>query len=113
MTGDSGDTGKFAAAAEQAAALGNRALVLCSDDPAMHEAALAKVAEGTPLLHAATAENAEAMAALAKANKCPLAVKAADLDGLAELVDKVKGLGVEDLVLSFEGWSLELIGGGA
>ena len=106
VVGDSGDAGKFAAAAEQAAALGNRAVVLCSDDPALQEAALAKIASSKPLLHAATAENAAAMVALAKANGCPLAVKAADLDGLAELVEKVKGLGVEDLVLSFEGWSL-------
>ena len=109
VVGNSGDAGKFAAAAEQAAALGNRALVLCTRDPALQEAALAKVASSKPLLHAATAENAEAMASLAKANACPLAVTAADLDGLAELVEKVKGLGVQDLVLSFAHWSLSAV----
>jgi len=100
----SGDAGTFAAAAEKAAALGNRAVVLVSDDPAAHEAALGKIAAAKPLLHAATAENAEAMAKLAKDNGCALAVKAADLDAMAEVTGKIAGAGVENLVLSFQGW---------
>ena len=106
VTGESGDPAKFALAAEEAAKLPNRALVLCSDDPAMHEAALAKVAQQKPLLHAATAETAEKMAALAKEHGCALAVKAPTLDGLAELTEKIAASGVENLVLSFDGWPL-------
>jgi acetyl-CoA decarbonylase/synthase complex subunit gamma len=54
----------------------------------------------TPLLFAADANNWEAMAALAAQYKTALAVTAPDLDGLADLTEKVKGKGVEDLVLS-------------
>jgi len=105
VMGESGDASKFAAAAELAAGLGNRAVVLCSDDPAMQEAALATIAATKPLIHAATADNADKMAALAKANSCALAVKAPDLDAMAELVEKVKGLGAEELMLSFQDWT--------
>jgi len=105
VIGESGDAAKFADAAEQAVKLSNRAVVLCSDDPAMHEAALGQIAASKPLLHAATAENADKMASLAKDNGCPLAVKAPSLDAMAELTEKIKGLGVQDLVLSFQGWT--------
>ena len=108
VVGRANDPARFAAAAEKAASLENRALVLCSDDPAQQEAALAKVADARPLIHAATSETCAKMAALAKAHGCALAVKAApgDLEALAQLTEQAKGLGVEDLVLSFEGWSL-------
>ena len=72
----------------------------------MHEAALAKVAGSKPLLHAATDETSEKMAGLAKEHGCPLAVKAPTLEALAELTEKISGSGAEDLVLSFDGWSL-------
>ncbi len=94
----SGQADTFAAAAEAAAAL-DIAIVLMASDPAAMEAALAKVADKKPLIHAATEANLDAMAALAKANSCPLAVSAADLDAVAALSEKAKAAGVEDLVL--------------
>jgi len=60
-----------------------------------------KAAEGTrPLLYAATPDNWEPMAALAKEAQVSLAVRSLDgLGNLAELAEQIKGKGVQDLVL--------------
>ncbi|MCJ7711339.1 MAG: acetyl-CoA decarbonylase/synthase complex subunit gamma, partial [Chloroflexi bacterium] len=49
--------------------------------------------------YAATADNGEAMAALAKASACPLVVRGADLDELADLTRRIGALGLTDLIL--------------
>ena len=89
-----------AAAAATAAAADVPLVLLCEDATAMG-AALAEVAPARPLLHAATAANWQAMAALAKQHGCPLAIRAddGDLEALARLSEDVRGAGVEDLVL--------------
>ncbi len=74
-------------------------LILISSSVPVLEAALDICKERKPLLYAATEENHEAMAKLAKAARCPLAVCAEGLDALAELTPKIKELGAEDLVL--------------
>jgi acetyl-CoA decarbonylase/synthase complex subunit gamma len=53
----------------------------------------------TVLLHGADATNWEAMADLAKTHKAALVVSAGSIDGLADLTEKIKGKGVEDLVI--------------
>src|SRR5574341_1111704 len=63
------------------------------------EAGIAHCAGKKPLIYAATAENAEAMAKIAKEKKASLAIAADGLDALTALSEKVKGLGVDDLVL--------------
>jgi len=76
-------------------------LILLTEDPALAEAGL-KAAEGTQaLLWAATTDNWEAMANLAKQYKASLTVRVdgGDLDALAALAEQVKGAGVEDIVL--------------
>ena len=50
-------------------------------------------------LDAATADTWEAMAAQAKEHACPLVVRGADMDELAELTAKVAEAGVNDLVI--------------
>jgi acetyl-CoA decarbonylase/synthase complex subunit gamma len=52
----------------------------------------------TPLLYAADASNADALADLAK-GKAALAVKADSLDALADLTQKIQAKGVEDMAL--------------
>jgi acetyl-CoA decarbonylase/synthase complex subunit gamma len=94
----SGDAGKFAKAVEAVKALG-QPIVLISSDAASMEAALGVCADDKPLIHAATAENCDAFAAMAKDKGCALAVSAPDIDQLAELTAKVKAAGVEDIVL--------------
>ncbi len=93
-----GDAGRFAAAAALADEMG-LALMLISDTPAVLEAAVAGISAHRPLLCAATADNWEAMAALAKASACPLVVRGADLDELADLTRRIGALGLTDLIL--------------
>ncbi|UCH34310.1 MAG: acetyl-CoA decarbonylase/synthase complex subunit gamma [Armatimonadota bacterium] len=93
------DAAQFAAAAKAVAANTDHALVLIADDPAAMEAAVKEVADRKPLIYAATADNAEDMARIAKENSCPLALRADGLEALAALSQKVQGLGVTDLVL--------------
>jgi acetyl-CoA decarbonylase/synthase complex subunit gamma len=93
-----GDAGRFAAAATMADEM-ELGVVLMSPSPDVIEAALSGLAGKRPLLDAATSENWEAMAALAKTHGCPLVVRGSDLDELAELTPKVAGAGVEDLVI--------------
>lgn len=54
----------------------------------------------TPLLVSATAENWEAMAELAKEYDAPLAVEAGNIDAMVDLVDKLEGKGLKNLVLA-------------
>jgi acetyl-CoA decarbonylase/synthase complex subunit gamma len=75
-----------------------RPLILMGD-PASLQAGLQACTGETPLLYAADASNAEAMADLAKAHKAALIVKADSLEALADLTQKVQAKGVEDLVL--------------
>ena len=97
----SGDAGTFAACVETVRAKADDyPLILISEDAEAMKAALEKEGGKNPLLYTATPENWEAMAAVAKEHKVPLAVRAdGDLSALAELVEKVKGAGVEDIVL--------------
>jgi len=74
-------------------------IVLMSADPTAVEAALGVVGAERPLIHAATASNWEAFAALAKQHSCPLTIRAESIEGLAELSAQVTGAGVEDIVL--------------
>lgn len=91
--------GDFAATVAAAKTACGKPLILLTEDPAIAEAGL-KAAEGTtPLIWAATADNWEAMAKLAKTYKAPLAIKADDFDSLVALGEQVKGVGVEDIVL--------------
>ncbi|MBC7106562.1 MAG: acetyl-CoA decarbonylase/synthase complex subunit gamma, partial [Firmicutes bacterium] len=96
---DSGDPAKFAAAVKAAQENSRFALLLISEDPAAMEKALEVAGAGKPLIYAATPANYEAMTALAKKYEAPLAVKAKDLNELADLVPKVTALGWKQLVL--------------
>ena len=96
----SGSAETFAAAVNAARRATKRPLVLVSPDPAVAAAGLAVLSGETALLCWADATNWEAMAALAKEHKAALAVRSASLDELAELTEKIKAKGVEDLVLA-------------
>ena len=81
-------------------------MILCSDSPEAVAAALAKTAQHVPLIASANETNIDQMAELAKANKCPLVAKASSLDALADLTEKIKAKGVEDIVLNLDSQSL-------
>jgi acetyl-CoA decarbonylase/synthase complex subunit gamma len=74
-------------------------LILNCGDPSVLERAVKLVADRRPLLYSATDANAEALANIAKANNVPLAVSAEGPEALSALTEKIKALGVEDLVL--------------
>ncbi|MCE5295770.1 MAG: acetyl-CoA decarbonylase/synthase complex subunit gamma, partial [Euryarchaeota archaeon] len=62
-----------------------------------------------PLLHCADNTNFVQMSAVAKELKCPLVVRAGDLNELADLVAKVKAAGVENIVLDFDAKDLKTL----
>ncbi len=74
-------------------------LILSTSDPAAAEAAVKAVAGKKPLLYGANDSNAEAMANIAKTYKIPLGVYAKGLDALSAFTEKIKALGVEDMVI--------------
>jgi len=95
----SGDAGKFAALVEKVKGMTSKPLILMSEDPAALKAGAEAAGDVNPLLYAATEANAEAVGELAKEKGLPLAVKASDLGKLAELSEKLTGMGLKDLVL--------------
>ncbi|MEJ2025307.1 MAG: acetyl-CoA decarbonylase/synthase complex subunit gamma, partial [Deltaproteobacteria bacterium] len=94
-----GDAASFAAAAKKIAEESEFGLVLMSGNLDALKAAAEATAFKKPLLYAATAENVEEMASLAKETGLPLAVKAENVEGLITLTDKLTGMGLKDLVL--------------
>jgi len=95
----SGDADTFAAAVKAVREVTDRALILIASDPGLLKAGAAVAEDTRPLLYAATPENWEEVAAVAREVKAPLVVRADSLDELAELTEKIKGAGVEDMVL--------------
>lgn len=96
---ESGDAGKFGALVKKLVDETDAALILMSDSADALKAALQVSAQRTPLIYAATDGNADAMVALAKEFKCPLTAKAANLESLALLTDKISAAGVKDIVM--------------
>lgn len=96
---ESGDPGKFEALIKKVKAETDSALILISDKVAALTAGVKACADRVPLIYAATNGNSEALANLAKENKCPLAVKADNLETLAGLSEKLTATGLKDLVL--------------
>ncbi len=94
-----GNGAAFAAAAKKIAEESEFNLILMTDKADVMKAAVDVCAFKKPLLYAATAQNAEAMAKLAKEKGLPLAVKADGLQNLIALSDKLTGMGLKDLVL--------------
>jgi acetyl-CoA decarbonylase/synthase complex subunit gamma len=94
----SGNADRFQAAVKVASKL-DLPMVLIAEGASQMAAALEVCAEKKPLIHAARPDNWEEFAKLAKEKGSPLAVKAPDLEALAELTGKIKAAGVEDMVL--------------
>ncbi|MCP4423069.1 MAG: acetyl-CoA decarbonylase/synthase complex subunit gamma, partial [Chloroflexi bacterium] len=95
-----GDAGKFAATVKAVGSISQRPLILMSDNPDVIAAGLEATDNDAPLIYAADSDNWEAMAGLAKQHKAALVVNGDSLDALADLTEKIKGAGVEDMVLN-------------
>ncbi len=95
----SGDPKNFSAAVAAVRAASQKPLILIVSSPELAKAGLEAAGDSRPLLHAATAENWQAMAEVAKAGKVPLVASASDLDALTALTENLIKAGLEDLVL--------------
>jgi len=96
---DSGDAARFEAVVNKVKQNSQGGIILMSTNPDTLAAGLKVCADRKPLLYAATEENLDRMADLAKASSCPVAVKAPSLEKLAELTTKLTGAGVKEIVL--------------
>ncbi|MBI5049377.1 MAG: acetyl-CoA decarbonylase/synthase complex subunit gamma [Nitrospirae bacterium] len=74
-------------------------VILNCKDPSAADRAVKAIADKKPLLYGASEANAEAMVNIAKTNKIPLGVYAEGLTALSALTEKIKGMGVEELVI--------------
>ena len=99
---DSSQAGTFAQVAETVKNSSSFALILVSDSVEAMAAAVAKTKEAVPLLTSAKADTTETMAKIAKENNCPLVAKAESVEALADLSEKIKAQGVEDIVLNLD-----------
>jgi acetyl-CoA decarbonylase/synthase complex subunit gamma len=94
------DGGDFAAAVEAVRSVSDKPLILIGA-PDEVKAGLGKLNESeTALIANATAENLDAMAALAKESGSPLAIQADTVDEMVALSEKAQAAGVKDVVLS-------------
>jgi acetyl-CoA decarbonylase/synthase complex subunit gamma len=96
----SGDSSKYEAAVKLIAEKApGKVIILNCNDAAIIEPAVKSIADRKPLIYCANDDNAEAMAAIAKTHSVPLTVRAESPEALSVLTEKVKGMGVEELVL--------------
>jgi len=96
---ESGDASKFEALVNKVKQASDASIILMSSNPDILAAGLKACADRKPLIYAATKDNLEAVAGLAKGDSCPVAVKASSLEELAELTTKLTEAGVKDIVL--------------
>ncbi|HET6515423.1 MAG TPA: acetyl-CoA decarbonylase/synthase complex subunit gamma [Thermodesulfovibrionales bacterium] len=100
ITNSSNDASKFEGVVKAVASKAPAVpLIISTGNPASAEAALKVVGDKKTLLYGADGSNAEAMAVLAKTYKTSLGVRADGLDALSTLTEKIKGLGVDDIVI--------------
>jgi acetyl-CoA decarbonylase/synthase complex subunit gamma len=96
---DSGHAEKYAALVARVKQQTDASLILISTDPAILAAGLKACTDRKPLLYAATQENLDNVAALAKESSCPVAVKGSNLENAAQLTERLAKAGVKDTVI--------------
>jgi acetyl-CoA decarbonylase/synthase complex subunit gamma len=102
LKAESGDAAKFAALAGKVKAGSDANIILMSDNPDVLAAGVKACADKKPLLYAATKDNADAVAALAKENGCAVAAKAPGPEELAALTEKLAAAGIKNIVIDSE-----------
>jgi len=96
---ESGDAARFEAVIGKVLQGSDAGLILMSDSADVLAAGVKACADKKPLIYAATGDNLDQVVTLAKDNSCPLAVKGANLDEVAELAEKAAAAGVNDIVI--------------
>jgi len=95
----SGDAAAFGAVAKQVAETSEFNVILMSENVDVMKAGVEAAGFKRPLIYGATADNVDAMGALAKADDLPVGIKADSVEALVPLSDKLTGMGLKDLVL--------------
>jgi acetyl-CoA decarbonylase/synthase, CODH/ACS complex subunit gamma len=96
----SNDTGRFEVVAKTVAAKAPEIpVIICTTDPRSAETAAIIFSNRKPVIYGVNSENAEAMAGIAKTYKAALGIIANGLDELTSFTEKIKSLGVEDIVM--------------
>jgi len=99
LKAESGDAAKFAALAEKVKAGSDASIILMSDKTDVLAAGVKACADKKPLIYAATMDNADDVAALAKENGCAVAAKANGIEELAALTEKLAAAGLKNIVI--------------
>lgn len=95
----SGDPNAFTMAVQAVRSVSKRPVILMTRDAAVAKAGIKALQGETPLIYGADTKNWEAFADLAKENKAALGLVAGSLEETADLTNKIKAKGVEDLVI--------------
>jgi acetyl-CoA decarbonylase/synthase complex subunit gamma len=95
----SGDPTSFAQAVEVVREVSQRPLILMSQNPEVITAGLDKAGGKGTMIYGANSDNWQEMATLAKSTGASLAVVADSMNDLADLTEKIKGQGVEDMII--------------
>ena len=99
VKGDSGDAGRFETLVNRVKQNSDAGLILMSDNPDILAGGLKACADRRPLIYAATKDNLESVAELAKSSSCPVAVKASNLEELARLTTKLTESGIKEIII--------------
>lgn len=95
----SGNKDKFLAAIDKVSSLTKKPMMLVSANTSALKEAANKFKDLKPLIHAATADNIDDMAGIAREAGCPIAVKAESFDEIMELTGKLKEEGIRNIVI--------------
>jgi acetyl-CoA decarbonylase/synthase complex subunit gamma len=104
----SGNPEAFSAAVQAVRSVTKRPVILMTRDAAVATAGVNALKGESPLIYGADSSNWEAFADLAKNNKSALGVIAGTLSEMADLTEKIKAKGVEDMVIDPGGRDLGL-----
>jgi acetyl-CoA decarbonylase/synthase complex subunit gamma len=99
LKAESGDAAKFAALVSKVKANSDASIILISEKPDVLAEGLKSCADRKPLLYAATEDNADAVAAMAKENNCAVGARADGLEKLAALTEKLTAAGLKNIVI--------------
>ena len=96
---ESGDASKFEALASKVKQNSDGSIILMSTSADILAAGVKACGDRKPLIFAATRENLDSVASLAKESSCPVAVKASSLEELSDLTTKLNEAGINDIVI--------------
>jgi acetyl-CoA decarbonylase/synthase complex subunit gamma len=93
-----GEESRYLSLVESVSKAGFPLILMCEDLQILKKAA-EKVKDNRPLLYAANKDNFSQFASLTKELNLPLTVKGKSLEEVSELTEKIKGMGIKDIVI--------------